>query len=107
MLALLCGGQGRLSPEMFDLVSDCAQAGAIFDAAGTLLGHDPRALVRADNDMSEENRTNQILSVTAALAVHACIADILPDQFESDALLTTTMAGRSRRPLRSQVWLHA
>lgn len=81
MLALLCGGQGLLSPEVFRLVEDAPAAGAIFDHAQALLGQDPRSLVRtADPEALAANRVSQILTVTAALAVHACIADVIPGQ---------------------------
>ena len=81
MLALLCGGQGRLSADMFDLAAERPEAATIFDEAGALLGRDPRDLVRdGDDDLLLANRTNQILSVTAALAIHACVTDILPEQ---------------------------
>jgi [acyl-carrier-protein] S-malonyltransferase len=79
MLGLLCGGQGRLSAGMFGLVAGRAEAAAIFAEAAALLGDDPRDLVRhADDDRLTANRTNQILSVTAALTAHACIADLVP-----------------------------
>ena len=81
MLALLCGGQGLLSPQMFDLVNGRPEAEAIFSRAAALLGGDPRALVRgqATTDL-QANRINQILSVTAALTTHACIAASLPER---------------------------
>jgi [acyl-carrier-protein] S-malonyltransferase len=80
MLALLCSGQGRLSPGMFDLVAERPEAAPIFAAAGTLLDCDPRDLIHAeDRQRLLANRTSQILSVTEALAVHACIADLLPE----------------------------
>ena len=79
MLALLCGGQGLLSERMFDLVADQPQGAAVFAEAGALLGQDPRAFVRRANRASPlANRNNQILSVCAALATHACLAEALP-----------------------------
>jgi len=81
MLALLCGGQGRLSADMFDLSGGRLEAAAIFDRAHALLGGDPRDLIRrGDDDLLLADRTSQLLSVTAVLAAHACIADILPEQ---------------------------
>ncbi|HVI88295.1 MAG TPA: acyltransferase domain-containing protein [Dongiaceae bacterium] len=81
MLALLCGGQGRVSAEMFDLSAEQPEATAIFAAATGLLDSDPRSLVKqASSDILFANRANQILSVTAALANHACIADALPSR---------------------------
>lgn len=81
MLALLCGGQGLLSADMFSLVADRPEAATVFEEATRLLGEDPRHLVQsATSDRLAANRTSQILSVTAALTTHACIQDALPDQ---------------------------
>ncbi|CAN7659356.1 malonyl CoA-ACP transacylase [Phyllobacterium sp. LjRoot231] len=81
MLALLCGGQGLLSADMFDLVADRPEAATIFEVATRLLGEDPRHLVQSTgSDRLATNRTSQILSVTAALTMHACIQDALPEQ---------------------------
>lgn len=81
MLALLCGGQGLQSADMFSLVADRAEAATIFEEATRLLGEDPRHLVQnAKSDRLATNRTSQILSVTAALTLHACIQDALPEQ---------------------------
>lgn len=81
MLALLCGGQGRISAEMFDLAADEPEAAPVFAAAATLLGEDPRALVKqAPADSLLANRANQLLSVCAALANHACIRVALPSR---------------------------
>lgn len=81
MLALLCGGQGRLSAQMFDLVAEQPLAGPIFAETGALLGRDPRDLVRSgDHEAILSNRTSQILSVCAALATHACLAEVLPTE---------------------------
>lgn len=82
MLALLCGGQGRVSPEMFDLTAAQPEAAAIFEASTRLLGADPRILVKqAAHDRLLENRTNQLLSVTATLTIQACIREVLPPAF--------------------------
>jgi len=82
MLALLCGGQGQLSADIFDLAAERPEAEAIFDTARALLGHDPRHLVRdGDEGMLLANHTSQILSVTAVLSAHACIAAVLPGRF--------------------------
>ncbi|RCW77944.1 malonyl CoA-ACP transacylase [Phyllobacterium bourgognense] len=81
MLALLCGGQGLLSADMFNHVADRPEAATIFGEAARLLGEDPRRLVQsATSDLLTTNRTSQILSVTAALTLHACIQDALPEQ---------------------------
>lgn len=82
MLALLCGGQGLLSADMFGLVADRPEAATIFEEATRPLGEDPRDLVGGNaHDRLAANRTSQILSVTAVLAIHASIQDALPGQF--------------------------
>ena len=78
MLALLCGGQGTLSPQTFDLTARQAAAAPVFLAAAAHLGHDPRDLITRDAEELSSNHVSQILTVTAALAVHACVADVLP-----------------------------
>ncbi|OAF07260.1 malonyl CoA-ACP transacylase [Bradyrhizobium neotropicale] len=81
MLALLCGGQGTLSDKTFDLVADQPAAEPIFVAATALLGEDPREAIRTRSaDELSANHLSQILTVTSALAIHACIADVLPGQ---------------------------
>lgn len=80
MLALLCGGQGTLSNKTFDLVADQPAAEPVFVAATACLGQDPREFVRTRNaDEMSTNRASQILTVTAALGIHACLADLLPE----------------------------
>ncbi|MCB8881429.1 malonate decarboxylase subunit epsilon [Acidisoma cellulosilytica] len=82
MLALLCGGQGLVSPQMFDLVAEAPAAAPIFACADRLLGQDPRRLVHdTAGDALSSNRQNQLLSVTAVLATYAAIADLLPPRF--------------------------
>ena len=82
MLALLCGGQGLLSARTFALTAERPEAAAIFAEAHALLGRDPRAMVRdADAALLHANGASQILSVSATLAVHACIAPVLPPAF--------------------------
>lgn len=82
MLALLCGGQGLISPQMFDLVAEAPAAATVFATASRLLGKDPRQLVRDRTvETLSSNRQNQILSVTASLATYAAIADLLPVRF--------------------------
>ena len=78
MLALLCGGQGTLSPTAFDLFAGQAAAELVLGAATAYLGHDPRELIRTrDADGLSSNHISQILTVTATLANYACIADVL------------------------------
>ena len=79
MLALLCGGQGLVSRAMFDLVAEAPGATRVLAAAARLLGADPRRLVwETAPEALSDNRQNQILSVTASLALHAAIASHLP-----------------------------
>ena len=81
MLALVCSGQGTLSPTIFDLVADQPAAEPIFVAARAHLGDDPRQLVRTrDAEELAANHASQILTVTAALAIYACLEDVLPKQ---------------------------
>ncbi|MDH2403730.1 acyltransferase domain-containing protein [Bradyrhizobium sp. SSUT18] len=81
MLALLCGGQGTLSDKIFDLVADQPAAEPVFAAASACLGDDPRKLVRTrGTDELSANHVSQILTVTSALAIHGCIADLLTEQ---------------------------
>ncbi|KRQ11311.1 acyltransferase domain-containing protein [Bradyrhizobium manausense] len=81
MLALLCGGQGRLSDKIFDLVAGQPAAEPVFAAAAARLGEDPREFVRTRNaDVLSANRVSQILTVTSALAIHARIADLLTEE---------------------------
>jgi malonyl CoA-acyl carrier protein transacylase len=79
MLALLCAGQGTLSSTTFELVADQPAAQPVFVAATAYLGRDPRDLIlTGDADELSTNHISQILTVTAALAIHACVADLLP-----------------------------
>lgn len=81
MLALLCGGQGTLSDKIFDLVAEQRAAEPVFATATACLGEDPRQLVRTKTvDELSANHVSQILTVTSVLAIHACIADLLPEQ---------------------------
>ncbi|WP_316234615.1 ACP S-malonyltransferase [Bradyrhizobium sp. SZCCHNR1020] len=81
MLALLCGGQGTLSGKIFDLVADQPAAQPVFTAASLYLGQDPRTQVRERSaDELSANHVSQILTVTSALAIHACVADLLDEQ---------------------------
>jgi [acyl-carrier-protein] S-malonyltransferase len=79
-LALLCSGQGLQTPGMFALTGDAPAAAPVFAATTDLLDHDPRAFVETAGDALFVNRASQILCVTQALAVHACLADALPDR---------------------------
>lgn len=81
MLALLCGGQGALSDKIFDLVAHQPAAESIFTAAAAWVGEDPREFVRTRSpEQLSENYASQILTVTSALATHACIADLLIEE---------------------------
>jgi [acyl-carrier-protein] S-malonyltransferase len=81
MLAMLCGGQGTLSPDLFRLTAGREEAAGIFAEAAALLGRDPRAIACGDDPATRMNRTSQILVTTALLALHACIAESVPRRF--------------------------
>jgi [acyl-carrier-protein] S-malonyltransferase len=74
-LALLCAGQGRQQPGMFDIFEREKAAEPIFDATAALLGQDPRQFVaEASKEALYANRASQLLCVTSALAAAACLA---------------------------------
>jgi [acyl-carrier-protein] S-malonyltransferase len=78
-IAILCSGQGGQNGGMFDLCAEAPGAQAIFAAAASVLGADPRDIVhRAEDDALHTNRLGQILCCTQALAVHATIGDLIP-----------------------------
>lgn len=80
-LALLCGGQGTLGPEMFRLTAHDKRAEPIYKIAKKLLGKDAREIVMGRADAFSANRVSQILAATSTLSLHACIADVLPTYF--------------------------
>jgi len=69
-LALLCSGQGRQGPGMFDAIGDGAPARAIMDVAERMLGCD---LADLRGDALQANRTAQILCVARSLAAAASL----------------------------------
>jgi malonyl CoA-acyl carrier protein transacylase len=96
MLALLCGGQGRLSPQAFDLVAEHPAAASIFKQAASLLGDDPRDLVRTrDMEALSCNHASQVLTVTATLTVYAGIVDVLPEEMATTGYSVGEMAAWS------------
>ncbi|MFT9014676.1 MAG: acyltransferase domain-containing protein [Acetobacter sp.] len=77
-LAVLCSGQGGQHAAMFDMVADCPEAKAVFDAARTVLGEDPRVFVKQNSlESLYTNRSGQILCCTQALAVSAVLEKTL------------------------------
>ena len=78
--ALLCSGQGRQNPSMFDLTADTPEAAAVFACATSLLdGRDPRKLVKDGSDADiHTNSVGQILCCTQAMAAWAAIAEAVP-----------------------------
>lgn len=79
MIALLCSGQGAQGPDMFDRLEAIEAAEPVFAAAASLLGTDPRVLVReAAPATLQRNRTAQILCCTAALAAWSALAGRMP-----------------------------
>jgi [acyl-carrier-protein] S-malonyltransferase len=79
LVAILCSGQGRQHPAMFDLVADSQEAEPIFAVAGGILGKDPRRFVReaAGSDLFSDF-SGQILCCTQALAVWAAFSPFRP-----------------------------
>ena len=77
--AILCSGQGRQHPNMFDLTADVPEAASLFGHAATLLGgRDPRELVRtATSEVLHHNRVGQILCSLQALAAATALRDEL------------------------------
>ena len=73
-LAILCSGQGTLTPDMFDLLADAPEAAAVFQMAADVLGEDPRRLVRGG--AIHGNREGQILCCTQAMAAWAVFGDM-------------------------------
>jgi [acyl-carrier-protein] S-malonyltransferase len=78
-IAILCSGQTGQSPEMFDLIADCAACEPVFAAASEQLGQDPRRFVRqaAEAELFAD-RAAQILCCTRALAVWAALDEARP-----------------------------
>ena len=72
LVAILCSGQGRQHPAMFDLIADSPEAEPIFVVAASVLGQDPRRYVReaAPADLFSD-LSGEILCCTQALAVWA------------------------------------
>src|SRR5215468_9096315 len=80
-LAILCSGQGRQHPEMFELTGGVPEAAGLFTHAAKLLGNDPRAFVRTEAaDAVHRNRAGQILCTVQALAAAAALRDAMPDR---------------------------
>jgi [acyl-carrier-protein] S-malonyltransferase len=78
-LAILCSGQGAQHAGMFELTGDIPVTASLFEHMGSLLGCDPRRLVReAPREQLFENRTAQLLCSLQALAADALLADVLP-----------------------------
>lgn len=72
--AILCGGQGTQSRDMFAIVADQAAAQPVFAAAELILGSDPRAFAReADEAALHANKASQILCCTLSVAVWSCL----------------------------------
>ena len=78
--AVLCSGQGRQNPGMFDLIADAPEAAAVFALATALLdGRDPRQLVKDGNESDlHTNKVGQILCCTQAMAAWAAISETVP-----------------------------
>lgn len=82
MLALLCGGQGRLESGSFDLVAKAKDPISILASAKHVLSEDPLTLYhRLPPATVAQNQYNQFFSVLLSLAHYGLIKDILPEQF--------------------------
>jgi [acyl-carrier-protein] S-malonyltransferase len=80
-IALLCSGQGYQGPDMFELVGDGPDVGALFSYASRWFGSDPRDWARtAGDDALRENRNAQLLCTLHALAAFAQLAPSLPQR---------------------------
>jgi len=80
-IALLCSGQGHQGPDMFELVGDGPDVGALFSYASRWFDSDPRDWVRtAGDDALRENRNAQLLCTLHALAAFARLAPSLPQR---------------------------
>lgn len=81
MFALLCGGQGRLTPQSLDLGANSSKNSDLLHAAGVLLGHDPLKFLReSDPQTRSSNYYNQFFSVLTALCHYNLIKDHLPER---------------------------
>jgi malonate transporter and related proteins len=78
-VAILCSGQGPQHPDMFALTGERPEAADLFaHASSTLLGCDPRALVRSGTpEAIHINRTGQILCCLQALAAASALRGAL------------------------------
>lgn len=78
-LGILCSGQGRQHPAMFNLTGEVAAAEPLFGQAASLLGGiDPRALVRAATGAElHHNRIGQVLCTLQALAAATALQDVV------------------------------
>lgn len=80
-LAILCSGQGRQHPDMFELTGGVPEAAGLFTHAASLLGSDPREFVRTEAaEAVHRNRAGQILCTVQALAAAAALHDAMPDR---------------------------
>ena len=78
--AILCSGQGPQHPGMFALTGECPEAAELFAHASTLLGGDPRALVRTEApETIHKNRTGQILCCLQTLAAASALRGALSE----------------------------
>lgn len=80
LIAILCSGQGRQHPGMFELSAQAPEAQPVFDIASRYFGGtDPRDFVReARPDVLFGNRAGQLLCCTQALAAWAALGDARP-----------------------------
>jgi [acyl-carrier-protein] S-malonyltransferase len=78
-LAILCSGQGRQHPDMFELTGSVPEAASLFTHAAKLLGNDPCAFVRNETaEAAHRNRAGQILCTVQALAAATALRVAMP-----------------------------
>ena len=77
-LALLCSGQGRQHPAMFDLTGAAVAAQPLFAHAAGLLRDEPRRWIGTRGSAElHANRPAQLLCTLQALSAAAALADVL------------------------------
>ncbi len=78
-LCVLCPGQGDQHPEMLDLALACASGQEVLEAAATILGDHPVAVLRRGSPDVYRNAVAQPLVCAAEVATWKALRDSLPD----------------------------
>jgi [acyl-carrier-protein] S-malonyltransferase len=99
-LGVLCSGQGGQHAGMFALTGEEPRAAEVYAYAASLLGQDPRELVRcAAWDTLHRNKTAQVLCTVQALAAATALSDDIPASccvtgYSVGEVATWSIAGR-------------